>query len=434
MGAGHWIPAASTGSAVREGSGGTATLPAEVWTVSPKRTYVHVGLPKTGTTYIQSALWENRSRLQAAGCLVPGDKRAASWRAVSDLLGRRPHGAEARHVMGAWASLSEALQNWDGERAVFSEELLSTATKRHAQRLVASLSPSEVHVVLTVRDLARTIPSVWQQEVRKGKTWTWDEFVSTVRDPDSGPPTIGVAFWLRFDVERTLRIWEGVVPSAHIHVVVVPPRDAPPDVLIKRFATAVGVDESLLASPTPEGNTSLGVAETEALRRLNIRLANALNERQYARAVVQSVIPALQSRPTTIRSQVPAEHRDWMKEKSLELIAFLRGSPYEIVGDLRELIPATESNGGTDAFKVAEADLVEPMTEALAAVCTAYGHFWWRSRRRDEALESGSTTRLVSRARTVSYRAKMALLERSDRNETLAKVARTYLRLSASRR
>lgn len=434
MGAGHWILAASAGSAGREASAGNATLPGGGVDVSPKRTYVHVGLPKTGTTYIQSALWENRDRLKAAGCLVPGDKRAASWRAVSDLLGRRPHGAEARHVMGAWAAFSDALQNWEGERAVFSEELLSTATKRHAQRLVASLSPSEVHVVLTVRDLARTIPSVWQQEVRKGKSWTWDEFVSTVRDPDSGPPTIGVAFWLRFDVERTLRIWEGVVPSANIHVAVVPPRDVSPDVLLQRFATAVGLDESMLSSPGSEENTSLGAAETEALRRLNIKLSNALNERQYARAVVQSVIPALQSRPASTRSQVPAQHGEWLEEKSQEIITFLDASPYEIVGDLQELVPATESEGGTDASKVAESDLVDPMTEALAAVCTAYGHFWWRSRRRDESLESASTTRLVSRARAVGYRAKIAVLERSDRSETLARVARTYLRLSASRR
>ncbi|MGI8614460.1 MAG: hypothetical protein ACR2KL_11035 [Nocardioidaceae bacterium] len=402
--------------------------------MSAETVYVHVGLPKSGTTFIQSALWDSRSRLAAAGCLVPGDVRVASWRAASDLLGRRPQGAEAANVTGSWASFVEAIQRWDGDRAIFSEELLATASRRHANRIAASLRPSDVHVVLTVRDLARTIPSVWQQEVRKGRSWTWDEFVSAVRDPDSGPPTAGVAFWLRFDVERTLRIWDGVIPSANIHVVIVPPRGTAPAVLLDRFAEAVGIDNNLLTSDSTDANTALGVAETEVLRRLNLRLANALNERQYARAVVQSIIPALQARPSTGRSRLPTEHREWTMQKSNELITFLEHSPYRVIGDLADLAPETDPEGGRDPGDLDEAELVEPMTDALAAVCTAYGHSWWRSRRREPALSTDSTTRMSSRARAVGYRAKIAVLERADDNAIFGRVARSYLKLTASRR
>jgi len=161
--------------------------------VAAKAVYVHVGLPKTGTTYIQSALWESRERLASAGCLVPGEKRVSSWLAASDLLGRRPRGAEGPQVEGSWSRLVDSVHSWGGDRVIFSQELLVNLARRQAQRMVKSLQPAEVHVVVTVRDLARTLPSVWQQEIRKGRTWTWEEFLSAVRDPDRGPATAGVA-------------------------------------------------------------------------------------------------------------------------------------------------------------------------------------------------------------------------------------------------
>ena len=38
-----------------------------------RRVYVHVGLPKTGTTYLQHMLWESREALAADGVLFPGE-------------------------------------------------------------------------------------------------------------------------------------------------------------------------------------------------------------------------------------------------------------------------------------------------------------------------------------------------------------------------
>jgi len=35
------------------------------------RAVVHVGAPKTGSTYLQAVLWRNRAALRAAGVLYP---------------------------------------------------------------------------------------------------------------------------------------------------------------------------------------------------------------------------------------------------------------------------------------------------------------------------------------------------------------------------
>jgi len=402
--------------------------------VSRKAVYVHIGLPKTGTTYIQSSLWESRSGLASAGCLVPGETRVAKWRAVSDLLGRRPQGAEAQDIDGSWNAFTEVIRDWHGDRVVFSEELLVTAGRRQVQQLVRSLSPAEVHAVVTVRDLARMLPSAWQQEVKKGRTWQFDEFVSAVREPGSGPPTAAAAYWLRFDVPRILQTWERAIPAANVHVVILPPSGAPASVLLERFADVVGVDaDALEAAPREQANAALGLAEVEVLRRLNVGLAGQLNERQYARAVVQSVVPLLQDRATSGRLALPVEHRAWATEQSAHLVEFLKTSPYDVVGPLDDLVPPPVSPGASQRDDLDEAQLVEPLTAALTEVCSKYARYWWQVRRPESVLTSDSSVRLASSARALRYKAKARILQPADTNKMVGRVARAYLKRRSSR-
>ena len=40
-----------------------------------RRVFVHIGLPKTATSYLQTILWTSRDRLRADGLLLPGTER-----------------------------------------------------------------------------------------------------------------------------------------------------------------------------------------------------------------------------------------------------------------------------------------------------------------------------------------------------------------------
>jgi hypothetical protein len=48
-----------------------------------QRVFLHVGSPKTGTTYLQGVLWRNREALRRQGLLLPldsvGDHYAGSF-------------------------------------------------------------------------------------------------------------------------------------------------------------------------------------------------------------------------------------------------------------------------------------------------------------------------------------------------------------------
>lgn len=411
--------------------------------MAAKRVYVHVGLPKTGTTYLQSTLWANRDQLAATGCLIPGSARSSMWRAASDVLGRRPRAADEPTAEGAWNEVIAAVHAWDGERVIMSHELLGVASARQAQRVVKALRPLDVTIVVTVRDLASTLPSVWQQEIRKGRTWRWVDFLAAVRDPDSGPPTAGVAFWLRFDVARIVALWGGVVPLDQVCVVVVPPRGAPADVLLRRFGEATGVDATTLATSRPDVNTALGVAETEALRRLNVALAGGLSEREYTRVVGRGVVPALQARGSATRPRLPLEDSAWVGIKSREVATFLGDHPGQVVGDLEDLTPdlgpgaggqgQSESERLADPDQLTDADLLAPTQDALVAVSSAYAQHWSSTRRRRTGELGSLPARMTSNARALSYRTRVSVLERADGNKVFGRIARTYLKRASNR-
>ena len=399
----------------------------------PAAVYLHIGLPKSGTSYLQQVLWASRGSLADSGVLVPGQARNAQTMAVWNIMGRRPRGAELPQVAGSWPVVADAVRQWHGSRAVISEEFLALANRNQVRRVVGSFDGAPVHVVVTIRDLARVIGTTWQQNLQKGHSWSWQEFVRAVRDPDQGRASIGAVFWLRQDVNRVLDTWETAVPRERVHVVTVPPPGAAPRVLLERFASACGIDPALLDSEQRDGNTSVGVAEAEALRRLNAGLDGRLNERQYRRAVMVGIKPALAARPTSRRITLPREDHGWVAERAAAMVEELRHRGYAVSGDLADLLPSVpETNSRPD--EVDPEELADALLTALIAVTERYADFWWKARRRDRRTEASSGSKIASLARAGGYRARMLGLSLAERSRLIDKVAATYLKRSRTRR
>ncbi len=214
------------------------------------RVFVHIGLAKTGTTSIQAALEQSQERYADQGLCLPGGRHHAQRRAAYDLVGRRISG-DPEPVAGSFRRLVESVGSCGAPRAVVSEELLALARPRHVRRLHRALAGHELEVVVGVRDLGRTLLSAWQQEVVNAQTFGWRTFADAVRDPDRGAVRAGVAFWLRYDVLGILDTWEQVVPRDRIHLVTVSPPEAQGEVLLDRFAEAVGVAPGVLRLDGP---------------------------------------------------------------------------------------------------------------------------------------------------------------------------------------
>lgn len=143
------------------------------------KTFLHVGLPKSGTSYLQAVLAENKTRLaDRVGLLFPGKSWQDQVKAVRDARSQKRHGGSSGDA-GAWNRLVQEISDWDGD-AVVSMEWLGGAPTDQVAHAVASLAPSRVEVILTVRDLARTIPAAWQEFLQNGEVWSWSEFLGAV--------------------------------------------------------------------------------------------------------------------------------------------------------------------------------------------------------------------------------------------------------------
>lgn len=401
-------------------------------TSSAADVYLHIGLPKTGTSYLQDRLWKSRDQLSASGVLVPGAKRSAQNLAAWDLMGRRPRGADRPQVPGSWDALVKEVRDWSGSHAIISEEFLAFARAGQVRRAVQAFAPAQVHVVVTLRDLARVLVAAWQQQLAKGQHWTWEEYAAAVRDPESGPASAGVAFWLRQDAVRVLDTWQVAVPPERIHLVTVPQAGAPRDLLLQRFAAATRLDPAWLRVDSPgRGNVSVGTAEAEVLRRLNLALDDRLNERQYTRVVAYGVRPVLQDRSSSPGMRLPEEHSAWVTTRATDMVAALRPRGHDVVGDLGDLLPVAGAEPGRRPGEVDPAELADAAVAALSAAVEQHAKLWWRFRDRDDpAAPAADGSRLTSSARAAAGRARLSALRLADRSRITRRLAIRYLNRS----
>ncbi|MFI7077540.1 hypothetical protein ACIBO1_09620 [Micromonospora sp. NPDC049903] len=295
-----------------------------------RRVYVHIGAPKTGSTFVQNVLWSNQNVLRKAGILLPGSA-VAHDQAMADL--RAAHWRDAE-VYWTWDRLAEKARRWSGD-VIISNEGLGAATGAQAARAVESLQPAEVHVIAAGRDLWRTFPSTWQQSIRARSTWRFDAFLRAV---EAGRFD---TFWDNYTAPRMLRRWGDLVPAQQRHLVVVPPPGAPRDLLWRRFAGVLGIPDGLCELTAPTSNPSLGAAESEVLRRVNQALGDRYPLRTPYQKVVQRhlVDAVLKERADTLRFGVGLDRAGWVCDLAEQQIAEIRDYPCTVVGDLDELRP-----------------------------------------------------------------------------------------------
>jgi hypothetical protein len=393
---------------------------------------LHIGLPKTGTSYVQESLVQHRETLAASGVDVLNVAGRSQHHAAWDLLGRRIGGADATAVEGAWADLAGRAARSPHDRVILSDEFLVHARPADVRTMVRTLAPRELRVVVTVRDLGRAVTSMWEQNTAKGRTIQWSDYVAAVRDPSSGPPTSGVAFWLRYDVRRILASWAESVDAENLRVVVVPRPGSPAPLLMERFANAAGLDLSDSRTLRRQVHASPGTVQVEVLRRMNAELRDRLSEAQYLRVVADLYRPASAHLPPGPGIAFPAEHRAWLEQTSTELIDWLATSSYAVFGDLDDLRPAPEDTSEISPDELPE-DVIDTATrQLLLATLTTYGSGTGarRKRRKNQAGTAGSQQRSswASRLRALGFRARVKALERADRNRFLARLANLYLR------
>lgn len=302
--------------------------------------FIHIGTPKTGTTYLQGVLHANRPALREAGLLYPGTQRAHFW-ASEDLRGTYYKGSPDRHVPGAWPRLVREVRSWP-QRSLIDHESFGKARQQAVTRAFADLDFAEVHVVVTARDLARQLPAMWQEGVKNGGTRTFAEYLAAVQDEQGHQ---GRNFWVCQNLPAILARWGRTLPPERVHVVTVPPPEGDPALLWQRFAGLLGIDPDSYDTRPRGANTSLGAAEAAVLRRFNVARADGgLPWPIHAALIKHDLAPTLAARRGAA-IEVPEPTYEWAIGWSERMVKQLENAGYDVVGDLDELVPRTRPTG-----------------------------------------------------------------------------------------
>ncbi len=331
--------------------------------------YLHVGLPKTGTTTLQQLFAANRAELRDQGVLYPFLRPEAMFHAAVDVVGWHDRwGLDPVDVAGTWAALCQAAREHDGV-TVISHELLGRARRRAVGAAFEPLHDLDVHVVVTARDLARQVTATWQERIKNGRRYSFQGFLEreAVLPARSRRHS---AFWREQDLLAVLRRWGQHVPADHVHVVVCPPRGADPQVLVRRFGEVVGADTGRLRPPDRRAavNESLGAAQVGLLREVNVALGDRLPQPAYAQVVKRHFAQQVLAAHRSPRALAPASLRGPFTRVTREWVEGIGAAGYQVYGDLAELAPVEFDDSGGTPDDVPPDRVLEPVPDLLATL------------------------------------------------------------------
>lgn len=325
--------------------------------MSSEPVFVHVGLPKTGTTDLQKVLWENRRHLAEAGVVYPGKARGVHYRAALDLLG-----SKRATEPGAWEALAATAKGSSG-RVVISHEMLAAAKPAQVERILEDLSPRDVHMVLTVRDFSRIVSATWQERAKNREVEPWGPFLEAVSKGPAGKHQ----FWRLQDAPRVIGEWARHLPGDHIHVITVPPVQQDPHLLLRRFAEVVGFSLDEVTIGDRPANQSIGALEIAVLQQVNVA-AKHLSWDEYTRLVKNHLVKdVLAQRPDQVRVVLPESARPWVDAETARIRDAVEAAGAHLVGDFAELDP--KGIGVRSAKETDAPDALTP-TEVLEAAST----------------------------------------------------------------
>ena len=340
-----------------------------------QRLYFHVGLPKSGSTYLQTVLSSHRSELREAGHVYPYVRQEGMFHAAVEMAGNPSRwGLDPDDIQGTFAHLLRRGRRLGGT-VLISHEIFGSATRVQIAHMAPLLEDFDVHLVVTARDLGRTATAEWQEQVKNGNPRSFEAFIGDLlsRLPEDLSDT--KAFWRTQNLLNVLDRWQTLVTAERIHVVTCPRSGTAPDLLWRRFAGAVELDPDVVDLTTiPVRNESLGTAQIAFLRRvvaaLDGRLAQPWFSRVAKRWFAQTLLGGVDGSAKPVTPVAVAER---LAAVSATWIEAIRAGGFPVHGDLDELLPLVGDDTVPHPDAATDAEMLHGMPEVVAEMLLRTG-------------------------------------------------------------
>jgi hypothetical protein len=304
---------------------------------------LHIGVPKSGTTAVQSAAAGNRELLLAHGVRYPGGGFNHKQAAFA-VLGLAPgwSGDVSPLPMAPWRALMREVERERRRRLFISHESLCEADDAQAARIAGVMGP-RLHVVITLRGYAALLCSTWQQNVKSGARLGLPAWLKMVL-ADPPDPQLSPRFPRRTDQAAMVARWVRLLGPERVTAVV--PDKTHPDLLVHAFADLLGIPREVFRpTRTPDGlvNRSLSMPEAELIRAVNqvVRHEDRVHHGQYTQLVREGAVRRLLAERRPGATEVPITLPEWAAQRAAERArrhaAAIATSGCTVIGDLDAL-------------------------------------------------------------------------------------------------
>ncbi len=303
---------------------------------------IHIGPPKTGTTYLQGAFHGNRQAVSAQGVHYAGPTRQPVA-AVLSILGLSNTRTGEVPPIAKWRDLVDEIRNAGERRVLLSSERLARAKPETIRTIVDDLGPDRVHVAVTLRPLAKSIPSQWQQTVQAGLRTSFDQFLEQIFGDQEERHTKW--FWYPHRHDQLIARWAEVVGPQNVTVIALDERDH--DMVLRVFERLLGLRAGTLVADGDRTNRSMTWAEIEIVRAFNEQFfAAGLSRPLHTKVMAFGAATRMKARepgPGEARIETPQWALDRTAGIAREMVDAITASGVRIVGDPEHLRPVLTS-------------------------------------------------------------------------------------------
>ena len=346
--------------------------------VAPSSILLHIGVHKTGTTAIQAALANARPVLGSYGVQYPGTHqahRAVASSAMNRRLGWRPGGVPDPEK-SAWSDFVRDAHGFSGV-TVCSSEFFAESDDDTARAIIEAIGVNRVHVVITLRNLGKILPSAWQQLLKSGYEVdyaSWLDNAFNAQEPQLHAKSRN--FWVRHRHDTVVRRWAELVGPERVTVVVVDDSDRTGIYLA--FEQLLNIAPGELAKFRDESNNrSMTVPEAEFLRALNIAVGGGKGWKPYSHKQHDGLIKAMTDGRAAPAGEPRLETPQWALDRAAalahEYVEVIRELGVNVIGNLDVLESRLTGPEHIDYTKIDRLPIDAAVASILGAMSTRSG-------------------------------------------------------------